>query len=292
MGVVAADLDGDGYPDIYVANDKTENFLFHNKRDGTFEEIATDAGVAYGQNGESTSSMGPVVADVDGDGLLDLWVTDSRYNRLMRNTGQNRFEDISASSGISQQTAQYVSWGSGIYDFDNDGLLDILTYHGGLIHLIPQEHSLFRGVGNGKFADASQQAGSIFDVKTVGRGACFADYDNDGKVDAFLVNLGGAATLFHNVSTKTGHWLTIQLKGTTSNRDGIGARLELTAGAHKELAERVAGSSYLSQDDGRIHFGLGAAMRVDKLTVHWPSGKNQTLENLATDRILVVEEPK
>jgi hypothetical protein len=292
MGVVAADLDGDGYPDIYVANDKTENFLFHNKRDGTFEEIATDAGVAYGQNGESTSSMGPVVADVDGDGLLDLWVTDSRYNRLMRNTGQNRFEDISASSGISQQTAQYVSWGSGIYDFDNDGLLDILTYHGGLIHLIPQEHSLFRGVGNGKFADASQQAGSIFDVKTVGRGACFADYDNDGKVDAFLVNLGGAATLFHNVSTKTGHWLTIKLKGTTSNRDGIGARLELTAGAHKELAERVAGSSYLSQDDGRIHFGLGAAMRVDKLTVHWPSGKNQTLENLATDRILVVEEPK
>jgi enediyne biosynthesis protein E4 len=292
MGVVAADFDGDGYPDIYVANDKTENFLFHNQHNGTFEEIAADAGVAYGQNGESTSSMGPVAADIDGDGLLDLWVTDSRYNRLMRNTGHNQFEDISASSGISQQTGQYVSWGSGIYDFDNDGLLDILTYHGGLIHLIPQEHSVFRGVGHGKFADVSEKAGAVFDVKTVGRGACFADYDNDGKIDAFLVNLGAPGTLFHNVSANTGHWLTIQLKGTHSNHDGIGARVELTAGGRKQVAERVAGSGYLSQDDGRIHFGLGAAKRVDTLVVHWPSRKNQTLTNLATDRILVVEEPK
>ena len=292
MGLVAADFDGDSYPDIYVANDKTENFFFHNKHDGTFEEIATEAGVAYGQNGESTSSMGPVAADVDGDGLLDLWVTDSRYNRLMRNTGKNQFEDISASSGISQQSGQYVSWGSGIYDFDNDGLLDILTYHGGLIHLIPQEHSVFRGVGNGKFADVSEKAGAVFDIKTVGRGACFADYDNDGKVDAFLVNLGAPAQLFHNASTNTGHWLTIKLKGTRSNRDGIGARLELTAGGRTQTAERVAGSSYLSQDDGRIHFGLGSATKADKLLVRWPSGKTQTLQNLTVDRILTVMEPK
>jgi hypothetical protein len=292
MGVIAADFDGDGYSDIYVANDKTENFFFHNKHDGTFEEIATEAGVAYGQNGESTSSMGPVAADVDGDGLLDLWVTDSRYNRLMRNIGKNQFEDISASSGISQQTGQYVSWGSGIYDFDNDGLLDILTYHGGLIHLIPQEHSVFRGIGNGKFADVSEKAGAVFDIKTVGRGACFADYDNDGKIDAFLVNLGAPAQLFHNVSTNTGHWLTIRLKGTRSNCDGIGARLELTAGGRTQVAERLAGSSYLSQDDGRLHFGLGSTTKVDKLLIHWPSGKTQTLENLAADRILTVEEPK
>jgi len=292
MGVAAADFDGDGDPDIYVANDKTENFLFHNRRDGTFEEIATEAGVAYGQNGESTSSMGPVAADVDGDGLLDLWVTDSRYNRLMRNTGKNQFEDISASSGISQQTAQYVSWGTGIYDFDNDGQLDILTYHGGLIHLIPQEHSVFRGLGAGKFSDVSEKAGAVFDVKTVGRGACFADYDNDGKVDAFLVNLGGPAQLFHNVSTSNGHWLTIKLKGTRSNRDGIGARLELSAGGRTQVAQRVAGSGYLSQDDGRIHFGLGPATKIDKLVVRWPSGKTQTLQSLAVDRILSVEEPR
>jgi hypothetical protein len=292
MGVTAADFDGDGYPDIYVANDKTENFLFHNKRDGTFEEIAVDAGVAYGQNGESTSAMGPVFADIDNDGKLDLWVTDSKYNRLMRNTGKMQFDDIGASSGIAPVTGQYVSWGTGIYDFDNDGMLDILTFHGGLIHLIPEEHSIFRGLGNGKFADVSSQAGSVFDVKTVARGACFGDYDNDGKIDAFLVNLGASATLFHNVSANTGHWITLHLKGTKSNRDGIGARLEVTADGKKQIAERVSSSGYLSQDDGRVHFGLGTATKIEKLTVRWPSGREQVLQNLSVDRILTVEEPK
>lgn len=292
MGVTAADFDGDGYPDIYVANDRTENFLFHNKKDGTFEEIAVDAGVAYGQNGESTSAMGPVFADIDGDGKLDLWVTDAKYNRLMRNIDNKQFEDIGAASGISPITAQYVSWGTGIYDFDNDGQLDILTFHGGLIHLVPEEHSVYRGLGNAKFVEVSRQAGPVFDVKTVARGACFGDYDNDGKVDAFLVNLGAQGTLFHNVSTNTGHWITIQLKGTKSNRDGIGAHLEVTAAGKKQVAERVAGSGYLSQDDGRLHFGVGAATKVEKLTVKWPSGREQVLENLTVDRILTVEEPK
>src|SRR5208337_2585231 len=161
-----------------------------NKHDGTFEEVAGELGVAYGQNGENTSAMGPVFADIDGDGRLDLWVTDSKYNRLMRNTGANGFEDIGPSSGISQATAQYTSWGTGVYDFDNDGWLDILIFHGGLIHLVPQEQSLFRGLGNGKFADVSREAGPVLDVKTVSRGACFADYDNDGKMDAYVVNLG------------------------------------------------------------------------------------------------------
>ncbi len=292
MGVTAADFDGDGYPDIYVANDRTENFLFHNKKDGTFEEIAVDAGVAYGQNGESTSAMGPVFADISGSGLLDLWVTDAKYNRLMQNKGNKTFEDIGQAAGISPITAQYVSWGTGIYDFDNDGWLDILTFHGGLIHLVPEEHSVYRGLRNAKFADVSRQAGPVFDVKTVARGACFGDYDNDGKVDAFVVNLGAPGELFHNVSTNTGHWVTIQLKGTKSNRDGIGARLELTAGGKKQMAERVAGSGYLSQDDGRMHFGLGMATKVEKLTVKWPSGKEQVLENLTVDRIMTVEEPK
>jgi hypothetical protein len=292
MGVTVGDFDGDGYPDIYVANDRTENFLFHNKKDGTFEEIAADAGVAYGQNGESTSAMGPVFADVDGDGLIDLWVTDAKYNRLMHNQGNRQFEDIGQSSGISPITAQYVSWGTGIYDFDNDGSLDILTFHGGLIHLVPEEHSVYRGLGNAKFADVSRQAGPIFDVKSVARGACFGDYDNDGKVDAFLVNLGAPAVLFHNVSTGAGHWITIQLKGTKSNRDGIGARLALTAGGKTQIAERGGGSGYLSQDDGRVHFGIGAATKIDKLTVKWPSGREQVLENLTVDRIVTVEEPK
>ncbi|MGA9494209.1 MAG: CRTAC1 family protein [Terriglobales bacterium] len=302
MGVTAADFDGDGFPDIYVANDKMENFLFHNKRDGTFEEIAADLGVAYGQNGENTSAMGPVFADIDGDGLVDLWVTDSKYNRLMRNTWNREtrrmgFEDIGPSSGISQATAQYTSWGTGVYDFDNDGWLDILVFHGGLIHLVPQEQSLFRGLGNGKFDDVSREAGPAFDVKTVSRGACFADYDNDGKIDAFVVNLGAPATLLHNITRNNNHWLTVRLKGNAkvvgkrSNRDGIGAHVELLTGGRKQIAERIAGSGYLSQDDGRIHFGLGSATRVDKLTIRWPSGQEQVLENEAVDRVLTVEEP-
>jgi hypothetical protein len=292
MGVTAADFDNDGWDDIYVANDRTENFMFRNKHDGTFEEVANDMGTAFGQNGESTSSMGPVFADLEGRGVLDLWVTDGHYNRLLRNNGKQGFEDIGASNGVSQTNAQYVSWGTGVYDFDNDGLVDILIFHGGLIHLIPQEHTLFRGLGNAKFEDVSRDAGPVLSVRTTARGACFADYDNDGKVDAFQVNLGARGTLVHNVSTNTGHWIAVKLKGTKSNRDGIGAKVEVFAGARRWTAERVAGTGYLSQDDGRLHFGLGGAATVDKIVVHWPSGTEQTVEKVAADRVITVEEPK
>ena len=292
MGVTAADFDGDGYPDIYVANDKTENFLFHNKRDGTFEEIAAELGVAYGQNGEMTSAMGPIFADIENSGRLSLWVSDSKYNRLLRNTGKSGFEDISAAAGISALSGQYVSWGSGIFDFDNDGHLDILIFHGGLVHMVPQEHSVFGGLGEGKFVDASRTAGAVLDVKTVARGACFADYDNDGRVDAFVVNLGARGTLVHNVSTTSKHWITVKLKGRKSNRDGIGARVQVVSGAGKQTAERVAGSGYLSQDDGRLHFGLGAANSIDQLVIRWPSGREQVLRGIAVDRVLTLEEPK
>ena len=291
MGVTAADFDNDGWDDIYVANDRTENFLFHNKHDGTFEEIGNDTGTAYGQNGESTSSMGPVFADLEGRGVLDLWVTDGHYNRLLHNTGKRSFEDMGAETGVSQTNAQYVSWGTGVYDFDNDGLLDILIFHGGLIHLIPQEHTLFRGLGGGKFADVSREAGPVMSERTTARGACFADYENNGKMDAFVVNLGGKGTLLRNVSTDTGHWIELKLVGTKSNRDGIGARVEVFAAGKRQTAERVAGSGYLSQDDGRLHFGLGASTTIDKLIVHWPSGIEQTLAAQQVDRVLTVQEP-
>lgn len=292
MGVTSADYDNDGWDDIYVANDRTENFLFHNKHDGTFEEVANDTGTAFGQNGEATSSMGPVFTDFEGRGALDLWVTDGHYNRFLRNVGSQGFEDVGAANGISQANAQYVSWGTGVYDFDNDGQSDILIFHGGLIHLIPQEHTLFRGLGNRKFEDISEQAGSVLSVRTVARGACFADYDNDGKVDAYLVNLGAAGTLLHNVSADAGHWIAVKLIGSKSNRDGIGARLEVVSGTRRWAAEHVAGTGYLSQDDARVHFGLGTASAVDKITIHWPDGPEQIVDKPAIDREITVEEPK
>jgi hypothetical protein len=250
--------------------------------------------------------MGPVAADFEGRGVLDLWVTDGSYNRFLRNDGtaenglpsalpdsaKTGFEDEGAANGISQTDAQYVSWGSGVYDFDNDGQLDILVFHGGLIHLIPQEHTLFRGLGNGQFQDVSRETGPALSDRTVARGACFADYENNGKVDAYVVNLGAEGKLLHNVSTGTGHWIEVKLVGTKSNRDGIGARVEVMAGGKRWTAERVASSGYLSQNDGRLHFGLGAAATIDKLIVHWPSGREQTLESVIADRVLTVEEPK
>ncbi|MGA2647014.1 MAG: CRTAC1 family protein [Candidatus Sulfotelmatobacter sp.] len=292
MGVTSADFDGDGWPDIYVSNDKTQNFLFHNNHNGTFTEVALDEDVAYGQNGEATSSMGPVFADVDGDGKPDLWVTDARFHRLMHNTGKGRFEDVSTASGLAQAEAQYTSWGTGVYDFDNDGWLDIMSFHGGLINMIRQEQSLFRNLGGGVFEDVSRQGGAVLDVKTVARGGCFGDYDNDGKIDAYMVNLNAPGTLLHNVTQTSNHWITIKLKGTKSNRDGLGARLELTASGRTQVAERSAGSGYLSQDDDRIHFGLGAATKVDKLLIRWPSGKEQTIEDPKIDGVLKVEEPR
>jgi hypothetical protein len=290
MGVTAADFDLDGYPDIYVANDKTENFLFHNQKNGTFKEIALTAGVAYGQNGESTSAMGPLFADLDGDGRPDLWVTDSKFNRLMKNTGPQQFEDVTERAGISQLAAQYTSWGTAAQDFDNDGRDDIFVVHGGLVHLVPQEHAIFRNLGAMKFEDVSRAAGPFFEIKSVGRGAAFADYDNDGKIDAFLINLGAPAFLLHNTSPSTNHWITLKLVGHKSNRDGIGAQVEIVAGGIHQQHERVTGSGYLSANDPRIHFGLGSAAKIDKLTITWPSGACQTIENPPIDQILTIEE--
>jgi hypothetical protein len=273
-----------------VANDKTENFLFHNKGNGTFEEIAVDAGVGFGQNGEMTGAMGPVFFDLQHDGSMALWVTDSKYNRLLKNIGNLKFKDITDAAAISQANAQYTSWASGVYDFDNDGLKDILIFHGGLINMVPQEHSVFQNLGGEKFRDVSTTAGTVLDNKTVARGGCFADYDNDGKVDAFLVNLGGPGYLLHNTTPTTNHWLMVKLEGTKSNRDGIGARVQLVANGVTQYAQRVAGSSYLGQDDWRLHFGLGAALKADKITVIWPSGIRQTVENVKADQVLTIRE--
>jgi hypothetical protein len=250
--------------------------------------------VAFGQNGENTSAMGPVFMDLDGDGKVDLWVSDSKYDRMFRNLGGLQFEDITAKAGISPLAAQYVSWGTTAQDFDNDGLPDVFIVHGGLIHLVPQEHSIFRNLGKWKFEDVSSTAGPFFGAKTgvksVGRGGAFADYDNDGRMDAFIVNLGAPAVLLRNTTAGAGHWVGVRLVGKKSNRDGIGAKIEVVAGGVRQQRERTAGSGYLSQDDGRVHFGLGKVSTIGKLTVTWPSGVVQTLDNVPADRVVTVEE--
>jgi hypothetical protein len=295
MGVTVGDFDNDSWPDIYVANDAMESYLYHNNHDGTFTNVAIDQNVAYGTNGDTPSAMGPIFADYDNHGALDLFVSDMRYHRLFRNSPkQGFFVDTTADSGIARAAGQYVGWGDGIFDFDNDGWKDIFIVNGGLHWLVPMEDSLFRNNGNGTFTDVSDEAGSYFRTKKVGRGACFADYDNDGYIDAFIVVLGGKGILLHAnppAGSARNHWLTLKLTGTKSNRDGFGARIEAVAGDLHQMVENVPQSGYLSQNDPRPHFGLGSHTEVDQLTIHWPSGTVQTLEHVKADQILAVTEP-
>jgi hypothetical protein len=234
--------------------------------------------------------MGPLSFEIDNEGRADLWVSDSKYNRLLKNDGKLGFTDITEKAGISQWTGQYTSWGTGVHDFDNDGLKDILIFHGGLIHMVPQEHSLFRNLGGGRFQDVSTAGGAFFQTKTVGRGACFADYDSDGKVDAFLVNLGSPGQLLHNTTAGAAHWLDVRLIGTKSNRDGIGTTVSVTTDGVTQKSERVAGSGYLGQDDWRVHFGLGKATKAERVIVNWPSGVRQELVNVQANQVLEIRE--
>jgi len=295
MGVTVGDFDGDGWPDIYVANDQMESYLYHNNHDGTFTNVALEQNVAYGTNGDTPSAMGPIFADYDNHGALDLFVSDMRYHRLFRNSPKEGFfVDTTADAGIARVAGQYVGWGDAFLDFDNDGWKDLFIVNGGLHWLIPMEDSLLHNNGNGTFTDISDESGSYFRTKKVGRGACFADYDNDGYVDAFIVVLGGKGILLHAkppVGSARNHWLTLKLTGTKSNRDGFGARIEAVAGDLHQMVENVPQSGYLSQNDPRPHFGLGSHTQVDRLTIRWPSGTVQTLENVKADQILQVTEP-
>jgi hypothetical protein len=295
MGVTVGDYDGDGWPDIYVANDTMASFLYHNNRNGTFTDVAPEVGAAYGQNGEASTAMGPVFGDYENTGRQGLFVSDAHFHRLLRNSGKagGEFEDVTNASGVGAVSGQFVGWGDGLFDFDNDGWKDLFIVNGGLVWLIPQQSSLLRNKGDGTFADVSLQAGSFFQTSIVSRGACFADYDNDGYVDAFIVTLGGKGILLHNTppAGKRNHWLTIKLVGTRSNRDGYGASLEAVAGELHQWVEATSASGYLSQNDPRPHFGLGQHAVVDTLTIHWPSGTVQTLHDVKADQVLKVTEP-
>ncbi|HUY82765.1 MAG TPA: CRTAC1 family protein [Acidobacteriaceae bacterium] len=293
MGVTVLDYDNDGWPDIYVANDTMASFLYHNNHNGTFTNVAVDAYVAYGQNGEATTAMGPIFADYDNDGWQDLFVSDARFHRLYHNSGKGYFSDVTNEAGIGEISGQYVGWGDGFVDFDNDGWRDLFIVNGGLAWLIPMESALLRNNGNRTFSDVSAQAGSFFEQQHVSRCAAFADYDNDGYIDAFVTTLGSKGILLHNTPAegKRNHWLTVKLVGTVSNRDGYGASLKAVAGDLHQYVQAGSESGYLSQSDPRPHFGLGQHAVVDELTIRWPSGIVQKLEHIKADQILIVKEP-
>ena len=295
MGVTVGDYDGDGWPDIYVANDTMASFLYRNNRNGTFTDVAPEVGAAYGLNGEASTAMGPIFGDFDNSGRQGLFVSDAHYHRLLRNDGKSggSFEDVTNASGVGAASAQFVGWGDGLFDFDNDGWKDLFIVNGGLVWLIPMQGSLLRNNGDGTFNDVSLQAGAFFQKQNVSRGACFADYDNDGYIDAFVVTLGGKGILLHNTppAGKRNHWLTVKLVGTRSNRDGFGASLEAVAGDLHQWVQSTSESGYLSQNDPRPHFGLGQHTVVDTLRIQWPSGTIQTLHDIKADQVLKVIEP-
>jgi len=292
MGVGAADYDDDGFVDIYVANDHSFNYLWHNDAGKGFTDKGTMSGTAFGQNGEGTVSMSVDFADYNGDGLLDLFVSDDKYCSLFENIGNGVFGDKSYPAGIAMAAGQYVGWSSSFFDYDNDGDADIFKINGALKHLYGQEDQLFENIGGGNFSDVSVDRGKYFTEEFVGRGACFGDYDNDGDFDAFIVNLNERPNFLRNNKGNQNNWLILNLIGQTSNRDGIGSRIKLTSGGQVQTTQKRSTSGYLSQNDPRLHFGLGKNEVVEQIEIKWPSGQVQVLEKVKTNQILTVQEPK
>ncbi len=291
MGVGAADYDDDGFMDIYVANDHSMNYLWHNNGGKSFTDMGTPSGTAFGQSGESAVSMSVDFADYLGNGRMDMFISDDKYCRLYENKGNGIFSEQSYPAGIAMPAGQFVGWSSSFIDYNNDGLVDLYKTNGALKHLYGMEDQVFENLGNGKFKDVSWDLGSYFKEKFVGRGACFADYDNDGDIDAYIVNLNDRGSFLRNNKGNENNWITLNLVGTTSNRDGIGARIKLTSGGKLQSAQRISTTGYLSQNDPRIHFGLAKDTIVDKIEIKWPSGKLQVLENIKINQILTVKEP-
>ena len=290
MGVGAADFDADGYIDIFVANDVMPNYLFHNVEGQRFEEVALARGVAFGRTGEATSSMAVDFADFDGDGLVDMYVSDMAYSTLFRNEG-HAFRDVTYPAGVASPAGQFVGWSASFLDYDNDGDLDLYQVNGEIHHLYGQEDQLFENLGGGEFRDVSLERGRYFQEALVGRGGAFGDYDNDGDVDVFIVNLNGRAALLRNEGGNLGNWLELELVGQSSNRDAIGARVTVISGGRTQVAQRKSSTGYLSQSDHRLHFGLGDAETVERIEIVWPSGTLQVLENVASRQVLRVVEP-
>jgi len=301
MGIVLADFNNDGWPDIAVANDSWPNFLFINKHNGTFDEVALASGMAASEDGRYEAGMGIDAADVDGDGWQDIYVThlDFELNRLYRNSQDGTFTDETFRSGLGNKAILMSGVAMKFLDYDNDGWNDIVQLNGAMLDNISLYHPeaayeepmlMFRNVGQGHFERVSDSLGPDFTRPVAGRGLATADYDNDGDIDIITNNRGDLPSLLRNDGGNANHWLTVFLIGTKSNRDGTGASLKLTSEGFVHVEQAKGGSSYMSATDPRIHFGLGKRNRIESVEITWPSGQIDRLTDVPIDQIVAVKE--
>lgn len=287
LGVATCDYDGDGYPDIFVANDTEPNQLWHNQGDGTFKEIAQEAGIALSGEGMARAGMGIDVADVTQTGRFDTLITNFSGEQLSlyRRDAAGLFLDVSAQSGVGVATQTYLGFGAFFFDFDLDGWQDIFVANGHIHDDIAKRDSsvaykepclLFQNRGQGSFIDASRLCGKALAVPRVGRAAAVGDFDNDGAPDILIVENGGKPALLRNENRTGNNWIRLILQGTRSNRDGVGARVRVSAGSQTQTFEVKSGSSYLAASDKRLLVGLGKAERAERIEIRWPSGKVQS----------------
>jgi enediyne biosynthesis protein E4 len=303
MGMVCADFDQDGDTDIFVGNDETGNFLFVNDGHGHFKEMGLPSGIAYDFNGKAHGTMGVECGDYDHDGLLDFFVTSYQQETaiLFRNLGRGLFDDVTRRTGAGEGTLARVTWGCGMVDFDNDGNRDLFIAAGHLhdnVELFDTTTTYFQrnlvqwNLGNGRFTNVSDRCGDGLAVNLSSRGAAFDDLDNDGDVDVVILNSRREPTILRNDSTPGNHWLQVQLHGTKTNRDGVGARVTVVAGDQRWVDEVHSGRSYQSHYGSRLHFGLGKRDRVDRVEVRWVGGGTEVAQNVPVDRRVTVTEGK
>jgi hypothetical protein len=302
MTAIAADLDADGWTDLYVASDSTAAILYRNNRDSTFTDVAIQSGAAFNDQGNPQAGMGAAIADINNDGLLDLLKTHFADDvpALYQNLGRGLFEDIAMTAGLGVQN-RHVEWGAGMPDLDNDGQPDILYVTGNVYPEVERVLSqypyrgprvVFRNLGGGRFADVTSRSGEGATVVRSSRGAAFGDYDNDGDVDVLVMNMSEPPSLLRNEYAGPNGWISIQLEGRESNRSAIGATVIVTSAGRRQARAVVSQSSYYSHDDARLHFGLGAASRAERIEVRWPSGVTQVLMDVRGKRSLIVKEAR
>jgi len=304
LGVMWTDFDDDGWPDILVANDATPNYAYRNNHDGTFTEMGFTLGFAVNENGIEQGSMGMSIGDYDRDGRLDVVVTNfsDDYNTIYHKNADGTFTDVSRATKTAEASIPYVGWGTKFFDYDNDGWLDLFIVNG---HVYPQIEGaypggmyrqrklVYRNLRDGTFTEVAQALGAALMEPRASRGAAFGDYDDDGDVDVIVNDLDGPPMLLRNDGgSRAGHWISLKLVGTKSNRNAVGATVWLKAGGLTQVDGVRSGDSYLSHSDWRLHFGLGSTTQVAEVIIRWPNGTTEKLTNLPIDKVVTVTEGK